>query len=213
MQRRQFFASSGLVLGAWAAFNGNVHAATPIENSDYVKLARPVATEAPAGKVEVVDFFWYNCPHCFAFEPAFEAWVQKMPDYVSLRRVPVQFTPAFVPQQKLYYALEAMGKVDDMHTKVFNAIHVEHQSLQTPEGIFAWIGAQGLDKAKFIDLFNSFAVAAKVKAAADLQNAYQVDGVPALGVAGLYYTSSSISGSMARSLDAVDYLVDLQHKA
>jgi thiol:disulfide interchange protein DsbA len=95
----------------------------PKAGTDYAVLDKRVPVDAPAGKVEVIEFFWYNCPHCNAFEPTLEAWIKKLPPHVAFKRVPVAFQASFQPQQKLYYALEAMGKVDEYQLKVFNAIH------------------------------------------------------------------------------------------
>lgn len=179
----------------------------PKEGAEYRKLPRRVATQAPAGKVEVVEFFWYSCPHCNSFEPQLEAWARRQPADVVLRRVPVAFRADFVPQQRLFYTLEAMGKREELHAKVFHAIHMERQPTNRPEGIVEWAGKQGLDKDRFLELFNSDAVTAKARDAALLQDAYGVEGVPALGIAGRYYTDGSMAGSLPRSLQVADYLV------
>ena len=123
------------------------------------------------------------------------------------RRAPVSFRPDFEPQQKLYYTLEAMGKVEAMQKKVFDAIHVEKQPLTTADQIIAWAGVQGLDKAKFAETYNSFPVATKVRKATQLQDQYKVQGVPALGVAGKYYTDGTQAGTMERALVVTDFLV------
>jgi protein dithiol oxidoreductase (disulfide-forming) len=178
------------------------------EGDDFLALEKRVGTEAPAGKIEVVEFFWYSCGHCNAFEPALDAWIKKVPKDVAVRRVPIAFQPNFEAQQRLYYTLEALGKVDAMHGKVFYAIHVEKQQINTPEAIFAWVAKQGLDKAKFTALFNSFSVATKARKATQLQNDFKVDGVPALGIAGRFYTSGALTQTMARALEVTDYLVN-----
>ena len=131
----------------------------------------PAPLDTPAGKIEVIEFFWYSCPHCNAFEPALDAWVKRAPKDVVVKRVPVAFRDDFGPQQRLYFALEAMGLVDKLHAKVFYAIHVERQRLDQPEAIFEWIAKQGVDKAKFTDQFNSFSAASKVKRAVQLRTA------------------------------------------
>jgi thiol:disulfide interchange protein DsbA len=166
-----------------------------------------VAVEAPAGKIEVVEFFWYSCPHCNAFEPKLNAWLKKLPPDVSFRRVPVAFRDDFVPQQRLYYTLEAMGKVDELHDKVFDAIHQQHQPTDREDRILAFAEKNGLDRAKFQELYNSFGVATKARKAKQLQDDYEVDGVPALGVAGRYYTDGTLAGGMDRALFVVDYLI------
>ncbi len=174
---------------------------------DYLPLDKPAPVEAPAGKIEVVEFFWYNCPHCNAFEPALEAWIKRAPKDVVVKRVPVAFSSAFQGQQRLFYTLEAMGLVDRLHGKVFQAIHVERKRLEAPEVIAEWIASQGVDKTKFMEQFNSFSVASKATRAGQLTAAYKVEGVPALGVAGRFYTDATLTRNMDRSLQVVDYLV------
>ncbi len=218
MKRRDFSLAVGSsVLTAGAVVLPVVQAQTttapqvlgkkPVAGDDFLVLDKQVGVEAPQGKVEVVEFFWYECPHCNSFEPALEAWIKRAPKEVAVRRVPVSFRDDFVPLQRLYYAIEAMGLVDKLHGKVFQAIHVERQALKKPEAIADWVAKQGVDKAKFMEQFNSFSVAAKVNKATQLQNAYKVEGVPALGVAGRFYTDGTQAKSMERALQVVDYLI------
>ena len=205
MLRRQFnrsaalsLATAGLSPALWA------QAKAPVEGIDFLTLDKPASTEAPAGKVEVVEFFWYSCPHCNAFEPLLESWLDKLPKNVHFRRAPVMFRPTFEPQQRLFYVLEAMGKLPQLHKKVFNAIHNERQTLDTAEQIADWVAKQGVDKAKFMEQYNSFPVVTKARRATQLQEQYKVDGVPSMGVAGRYFTSGSLAGSMPRVLQVVD---------
>lgn len=179
----------------------------PQEGTDYIALEKRVPTDTPAGKLEVIEFFWYSCPHCFAFEPRFESWVKQEAKDVVVQRVPVVFRDDFVPQQKLYYTLEAMNKVDELHGKVFQAIHVERVPLSKDQQIIDWVAKQGVDKAKFTEIYNSFQVATKVRRAAQLQDAYKVAGVPALGIAGRYYVDGTLAGSMERALQISDFLL------
>ncbi len=215
MKRREFSLTSASVLAGSALVLspvGSAHAQgkAPVAGTDYLVLDKPVPVEAPAGKVEVIEFFWYACPHCFAFEPALSAWLKKLPKNVAFRRVPVVFQDSFIPPQKLYYTLEAMGQLDALHEKVFNAIHVERQKLDKDNLVIDWAAKQGLDKAKFVETYNSFSVATKVRKAAQLQQAYNVAGVPAMGVAGRFYTDGTQAQSMERGLTIVDYLVAQQ---
>jgi thiol:disulfide interchange protein DsbA len=205
MQRREFSITAATLALATAA---HAQGQPPKEGVDYLTLDKPAPTEA-AGKIEVVEFFWYSCPHCNRFEPQLEEWVKKMPKDTVLRRAPIAFRPDFEPQQRLYFALEAMNKVDALHKKVFYAIHVEKQALNTLPLIADWVEKQGINKAKFTETYNSFLVATKTRKATLLQDAYKVDGVPALGVAGKYYTSGSVAQSMERALVVADHLVGL----
>ena len=179
----------------------------PEEGTDYVPLDKRAPVDAPPGKIEVVDFFWYSCPHCNAFEPKLQAWIAKLPADVSLKRIPVGFRDDFVPQQRMFYALDAMGKLDELHTKIFRAIHVEHIPVDKENVIVEWLGHQGVDTAKFRELYNSFAVSAKARRATQIQDAYKVQGVPAIGIAGRWYTDGDLAGNMDRALQITDFLV------
>ncbi len=199
----------GAVAPSWAQGPTSVK---PKAGADYLQLDKAVATEATAGKTEVIEFFWYNCPHCNAFEPRFESWKKSAPPEVMVRRVPVSFRDDFLPQQKLYYTLEALGKTDEMHGKVFHAIHTERVPLSKDDQIVAWAVKQGLDKDKFVEAYNSFGVATNARRATQLQDAYKVGGVPALGIAGRYYVDGTLAGSMERALQITDYLLAEQRK-
>lgn len=218
MQRREFSFSAASVAAATlggATLSTAAHAQAKAfkDGVDYLTLDKPAPTEAPAGRIEVVEFFWYSCPHCHAFEPQLEAWIKQLPKDVAVRRVPVSFRPDFEPQQRLYYVLEGMGKVEELHKKVFNAIHVEKQPLNTADAVTAWAEKQGLNKAKFVETYNSFSVTTKARKATQLQDMYKVDGVPALGIAGRYYTTGSMTQTMARALQVTDYLIGQSRKA
>ena len=211
MKRRDFSRQGAAVLAVSAlsltSISVQAQAKKPEAGSDYLVLDKPAPIETPAGKIEVVEFFWYSCPHCNAFEPALDAWVKRAPKDVVVRRVPVAFRDDFVPQQRLFYVIDALGLVDKLHAKVFNAIHVEKLPLNKGELIADWIAKQGVDKDKFMAQYNSFTVSTKSSKAAQLQNSYKVEGVPALGVAGRFYTDGTLSKNMERGLQIVDFLV------
>jgi protein dithiol oxidoreductase (disulfide-forming) len=215
MNRREFSIATACVLGTAALGVPNLAFAQkkPEEGSDFKALDKRAAVEAPAGKVEVVEFFWYSCPHCNAFEPKLVGWIKKLPADVTVRRVPVAFRDDFVPQQRLFYTLEAMGKLDELHHKVFNAIHVEKQPTNNEAAILAFAEKNGLDKAKFAELYNSFSVSNKARRATQLQEQFKVEGVPALGIAGRWYTDGSMAGNMDRALQVTDYLIAEARKA
>ena len=204
MKRRDFSVTAAALVSApltsWA------QGKKPEEGVEYLALDKRVPTEVADGKIEVIEFFWYSCPHCHSFEPALEAWSRKLPADVVLRRAPVAFRDDFVPQQRLFYALEAMGRMD-LHAKVFQAVHVERQPTNRDDTILAWAQKSGLDRAKFQEAYASFSVQSKAKRAAQLQDAYQVQGVPSLGVAGRFYTDGELAGNMNRALEIVDHLV------
>ena len=177
------------------------------EGVDFLALDQRAATEAPAGKIEVVEFFWYNCPHCNAFEPRLAQWLQQLPQDVHFRRIPVAFQDSFVPQQRLYFTLDALGEVERLHAKVFAAIHQQRRNLTRADAIADWAVEQGLDRKRFVEVFNSFAVSTRVTRATQFQDIYQVQGVPSLGVAGRFYTDATIAKNMDRALRVVEALV------
>jgi thiol:disulfide interchange protein DsbA len=221
MKRRQFSAhlvAIGLlarIAGLTAAFGlGRTAQAQQswVEGTHYVKLAQPQPVPGN-GKIEVIEFFWYGCPHCNAFEPTLESWVKKLPPDVAFRRVPVAFRDEpFGAHQRIYYALEAMGLVEQMHRKVFYAIHNERQRLDKPQDIAAFMTKNGVDGAKFLEAYNSFGVQTKQRQAKQLADAYKIDGVPAMGIDGRYFTSGTLAGSPERSLMVADSLIAQSRK-
>lgn len=214
MRRRDFSQVVVLSASAWGLSVPLAHAQAkaPVAGKDYIKLSRPAPVDTPAGKVEVLEFFGYWCPHCAKFEPTFDAWAKKVPAHIVVRRVPVAFRDNQSPLQRLYFALEAMGKVDEVHHKVFTAMHGDKVALNTQDDIVNWVVKQGVDKTKFLEQYNSFSMSGKVKRASQLAEAYQLDGVPAMGVAGQYFTSGSLTGTMERVLAVVEHLAEVSRK-
>ncbi|MBI3230081.1 MAG: thiol:disulfide interchange protein DsbA/DsbL, partial [Burkholderiales bacterium] len=160
------------------------------KSQGYTALTEAQPTDS-GKKVEVTEFFWYGCPHCFAFDPFLTDWVKKQGDKIVFKRVPVFFRDNFLPQQKAYYALEALGKADQVHPKLFDAIHKDHQRLETEEALTDFVVKQGVDKAKFLDAYNSFSVQAKVTRATKLQTTYRINGVPTIAIGGKFVTGPS----------------------
>lgn len=202
----------GAAPAAWA------QARPPVEGVNYVRLEQPLPVTLP-GKIEVIEFFWYECPHCNAFEPALEAWAKTLPADVVLNRVPVWFREEpFTVQQKLYYALDGMGLVPTMHRRIFYAIHNDHVRLRTPEDISAFMLKNGVDPLKFMAAFNSFSVQSQAQRARQIAAAYKIDAVPAMGVQGRFYTNGSLAnangavatpaGTNERMLVVVDALIE-----
>ena len=182
----------------------------PLSESEYVRLSQPLSVEK--GKIEVVEFFWYGCPHCFAFEPALDAWQKKLPADVAFRRVPVAFRESYTIHQRVFYAIEAMGKIEELHRKVFQAIHVERKRFDKEDELVEFMGKNGVDTAKFKEQLGSFTVTTKAKQASRLAEAYKIDGVPAIGVHGRFYTSGQLAGSPDRSLTVASALIDKARK-
>lgn len=180
------------------------------EGLDYrvLLVAQPVETK---GKVEVIEFFWYGCPHCYDFDPDLMAWVKRQPKDVVFRRVPVAFRDDFLPHSQLFYTLQAMGK-SNLDIKVMDTIHHSNNHLLTESEIADWAVTQGLDRNTFLTTYHSFAVVSKVRAAKQLAEAYRIDGVPTVVIQGKYVTSPSIAGTKAKALLVMDYLVEKVRK-
>ena len=186
----------------------------PVEGTHYVKLQTPapVTLPTPEKKIEVVEFFWYECPHCNQFEPLLESWVKKLPTDVAFRQVPVGFTARHQLHQKLFYALEEMGQLATLHRRIFAAIHVQSRRVSTEAEIMSFVKEQGVDMAKFGDAFKSFQVNTKATRAKQLSDAYKIDGVPALGIQGRYFTSGALAGSHEKALAVADFLIQRARK-
>ena len=178
----------------------------PVEGKDFVRVETPQPPGVPAGKVEVLEFFSYACPHCSAFEPAIEAWEKQLPAEVVLRRVPVPFLMNADNFMRTYYALETIGAVQAMQIKIFRGIHIERKHLEKGEDIAAFVGANGGDATKFLAAFKSFSVNTSVARAKKLMADYKIDSVPMLVVHGRWMTSPSQAGSQERALAVVDQL-------
>lgn len=210
MNRREWalgatsLALSGLSLPSWA--QGGL-----VEGKDYQRVASPVAV--PEGKVDVVEFFGYWCPHCNVFEPALDAWVKKLPAHVSFRRIPVAFSPAQESYQRLYYGIEALGLVDSLHRKVFAAIHVDHKRFDKDSDVLDWAKTVGADGAKIVDAMKSFSVATKLRQSKTLADGFRIEGVPTLGIQGRFMTSPSMAGTSERALAVADQLIAQVKKA
>ena len=168
----------------------------PVEGRQYTVLSRPLPT-AP-GKIEVVEFFWYGCPHCYAFEPQIEAWAKQLPADVSFRRVHVAFRANVKMHQRMFYALEALGKEAATRPAIFAAMHQQGQALDDAKSQAKFLGALGVDPVKYQDAYNSFGVQTKCTQAEKLSESYRLDGVPSIGIAGRFLTSPSMSAAGQR---------------
>jgi thiol:disulfide interchange protein DsbA len=191
--------ASGLLLGLAALALSPAHAA-PFDTLD------PVQPSDTPGKVEVLEFFAYTCPHCAKIEPLVVKWRKTLPDSVVFKGVPVAFNASMKDLQKLYYALEAVGRLD-LHDAVFKAIHEDNKELFKADEIIDWVAAQGVDRAAFTDAFNSFGVQTKITRADELAKAYHIDGTPSFSIGGRYVTSPSHTGSYQGAIDEADKLV------
>jgi len=207
VNRRDFSAALIVTAMPFAAFAQGA----PAEGTQFVKVDPPVPPIAP-GKIEVLEFFSYACPHCAAFEPTIEVWAKKLPADVVFRRVPAPFLMNAESFMKTYYALETMNQVDAAQRKMFNAIHIDRLHLDKPADIAALLGKSGVDSAKFLDVFNSFSVATSVARAKKLAAAYKLDSVPTMMVNGRYSTSPAQAGGSEQTVAVVDFLIQKARK-
>ena len=208
--RRNFsLAGAAAALGAGPA--AQAQGAAPVEGRDFVRLNTPVAVPG-GGKIDVIEFFSYGCPHCYTFEPALEQWTKRLPPDVAFRRIPATFNAAFEGYAKLFYALEATGQVETLHKRVFAAIHVQRQRLDKEADLVAFVSANGGDGAKFAEAYKSFGVATKLRQAKQAFEAYKIDGVPTLGIHGRWFTSGSLTGNNDKALAVADYLIQRARK-
>jgi protein dithiol oxidoreductase (disulfide-forming) len=208
----RYAAAAALLAATGARAQGAAAApAAPVEGRDFVRLNTPVAVP-PGNKVDVVEFFSYACPHCYAFEPTLEQWVKQLPPDVAFRRVPAAFNSVWETYAKAYYAMEAAGQLDTLHKRMFAALHVQRLRLDKDTDLAAWVGSNGGDAAKFTEAFKSFGVATKLRQGKQLAEAYKIDGVPTLGIHGRWFTSGSLAGSHERSLQVADQLIQRARK-
>ena len=165
-----------------------------VPGKEFVPINPPQPTQAP-GKVEVIEFFSYACPHCSSLQPSLAAWLKRKPADVEFRRVPAVFQDSWVPLAQLYYTLEAMGLVDKLHHDVFAAIHTQKLKLQDPKALGDWVASKGVDRQKFNDTYNSFSVKSLAKRASDTASRYKVEFTPALVVDGRFMTGPSMTAT------------------
>jgi len=214
MNRREF---STRLIGAGAGTLALTIAApawsqgAPAEGTQFTRIDPPVPTQAP-GKVDVLEFFSYACPHCNAFEPSLDAWAKKLPADVAFRRVPVPFLMNAELFQRTYFALESLGMVDAMQRKIFAAVHVDRLRLDSANDVAALVAKNGGDSAKFLDAMKSFGVANGVTRAKKMTADYKIDSVPSIAVQGRFVTSPAQAGSPEKALQVADFLIQRSRK-
>jgi protein dithiol oxidoreductase (disulfide-forming) len=178
-------------------------AAQPFQYGE-INPPQPVETK---GKIEVIEFFWYGCPHCYTLEPHIETWVKTLPADVEFRRVPAVFSQRWGHDAAIYYTLEALGLVEKLHRPLFDAIHQNNLRTDSEPALSEWLQKQGVDPKKFMDTLKSFGVQSKTRRAVQQTIAYKIDGTPAMAVAGRYTVSAEQGRTQQGMLKAVDTLV------
>ncbi len=209
MDRRTFSLAAGALALAGASLPGRVFAqgGAPVENRDYAPLAKPLAVPAN-GKIEVIEFFWYACPHCFAFEPTLEAWVAHLPADVHFRRVPVGFDALKATHQRIFYTWEALGLVEQMHMKTFARFHVQKQPINSEKDMLEFAQESGLDVPKVGAAWNSFGVQTKCAEAKHLEDDYDIERMPEMAIAGRFVAIAQPEAGPASVLVTTDWLVN-----
>ncbi|MCW8854271.1 MAG: thiol:disulfide interchange protein DsbA/DsbL [Gammaproteobacteria bacterium] len=181
------------------------------EGIDYNKLAKPQTTDS-GNKIEVLEFFWYGCPHCYQFEPALSQWLKNKPANVNFIRIPAPLNPNWMVHTKAYYTLELLGEGEKFHEDLFKAIHEKKMRLNTPAAIADFLADKGVDKKAFIDSFDSFAVEMRARKAMQLSRSFKLDGVPLLAVNGKYTVSASQAGGYKQMIDITNHLIKKETK-
>lgn len=194
-----------LAFSSLAAFVGNARAALQ-EGKDY-ELVTPAQATETGNKIEVLEVFWYGCPHCFALEPDLANWVKHLPKNAKFRRMPGVSNASWVPGAKTFYTFEAMGLTGRLHADMFNAIHVDGLSLDDDRTLFDWVGKHGVNPKQFATTYSSFSVQSKVLRAQQLGRAYGISGVPSIIVDGKYRTSPSMTGGSQNLFPVLDQLI------
>ena len=194
-----------MLLSCLLAITGGALAAAPILNKDYKLVTPPQPTET-GNKIEVIEFFYYGCSHCYDLEPYLKKWMSSAPKDVAFRRIPAVFRDDWVPLTKTYYTLEALGELNRLHGDVFEAIH-RNIPLANEQFMFDWAEQHGVNRKKFADAYNSFSVINRVEFAKKLTKAYGVEGTPSLVVEGKFLTGPGITGSHESAMQVLDELI------
>lgn len=158
-------------------------------------------------KIEVLEFFWFGCPHCYAFEPSLDAWLKNKPDNVEFNRVPAVFRPSWTLHARLYYALEILGQDRKMMPEVFSYLHKQRRKLDSIDTILNFVSKHGIDRSEFLDTMNSFAVESRIRKAQQLQKDYAIDGVPTVAINGKYVVTGTMAGSHEKMIEVMEYLI------
>lgn len=183
--------------------------ATEFERGDhYAKTAEKLATSSEDGKVEVIELFSYSCPHCFRLESQISQWKADLPDYVEFKQVPAIFRDSWLQLARVFYAAEERGELEQLHQKLFSAIHVDKKRLDTEDRLLDFVEEQGIDRDAFEKTMNSFTVKTRVKKALVMSQTSGITGVPAMIVNGEFRTDAAQAGSLGTMIEVVDYLIE-----
>ena len=211
LNRRQFLGAVGAATATAATLPAltpaYAQAAAPVADKDF-RVVNPVQPTDTGAKIEVIEFFWYACPHCFAFEPTIEAWIARLPADVHFRRIPVGFDALKETHQRIFYTWEALGLVDQMHLKTFTRFHVQKRPIDTERAMLDFAQESGLDVAKVGQAWNSFSVQARCREARRLEDDYGIEHMPEMAIAGRFVAVAQPDAGPASVLVTTDWLVN-----
>lgn len=191
------YAVSAMLMSA-VVLSASASPTDPKNGVEYRTL--PTPQQADAKKVEVIEFFDYACPHCYALDPSLHAWITKQGNNIIFKRVHISRTGTDLPQQKMFYTLESMGLMNDaMNTKIFTEMHVNRNRMNRDEMVFDFIAKQGVDRQKFIDTYRGFGVQGQVRKATAMMDTYGVDSWPMFAIDGKYVTSPAMSDEATKA--------------
>ncbi|GAB6042922.1 thiol:disulfide interchange protein DsbA/DsbL [Endothiovibrio diazotrophicus] len=185
-----------------------VHARDIDEGIDYQRLSPPLDTDAPAGKVEVMEIFWYGCPHCYHLEPVLHKWLEEHADKVHFVRRPSLLNPHWEVHARAFYAAQALEVGERIHQPLFDAIHKDHRRLNDLDSLARFFAEQGVDEQAFRDAYNSFYVETQIRRERELAGRGFVNGVPAVVIDGQYFTDATIGGGFDGMVQVMSHLVD-----
>ncbi len=168
-----------------------------------LKTPQPVHT---GDKIEVLELFWYRCPHCFELEPYLNKWLKSKPDFIEYVRLPAVLNRSWAFDARVFYTFVALGLVDSLHEAYFDAIHKDRKRIVTVAQLADWVADQGQDPQRILDTFSSFGVDSMVAHATDMSGRYETDGVPTIIVDGKYRTKVSLAGGHNELIDLMSYL-------
>lgn len=205
--------SALLLLGPLSLLSGSALAAASFdEGIEYKRVAEPQRLE-PGDDVEVLELFWYGCPHCYQLEPAIEPWLENKPEGVSFRRLPAAASSRWIPHAKAYFAAEQLGELEKLHEPLFKALHEQRRKVFSDEELIAFAAEQGIDEEAFRHAYQSFPVDMKVRQSADLVRRYQLSGVPAIVINGTYSSGVTEAGGRDQLFELVNFLVAKEQAA
>ncbi len=194
-----------LAVSALLAASGAAIAQPLTPGKDY-RVLQPAQPVDNPKRIEVIEFFWYGCPHCYDLQPALRAWLAKKPD-VEFRHVPAVFRESWIPHTRLFYSLEAMNLLPKLHDEVFKAIHEQKAELSDLAQMQAWLAKRGVDPRQFAEVYNSFGVQSRVQRSIQMSKSYGLSGTPTLVVNGRYLTSPAMTQGHERTFAVIDQLI------